>query len=368
MAHCTRAAFSLLEMAVVLAILGLMLGYGLFLSDSTAAGRCLAETHQQMVDVRLALERHVADTQRYPLPAGRSVSDMHPDFGHAVATGTDARIDRVAGARPVLIGALPFATLGLSPDMGRDCWGHMFTYAVTEVLTTETGYKDPVQRGGIEIRHGTLSVHMLLADDAAYAVVSHGQDALGSTPFGYDGEKRNCNGAWGDASVRRIDKENCDTLNPVLFAADHRDGDADEELFFDDVVLYTRRPAQAPPAPEQPSCEGGMIEWGGNCKASALITLLGLSVTLTNINSGYTGVAISTCQPNGVRQTIGTCLPIGTCTSTSPRGGPLVLLTGVSMNYGPGICKRYSCCQGNIHISSLGVCPLLDLPGTAVCP
>ena len=217
---------------------------------------------------------------------------------------------------------------------------------------------------------GRNSAPSPVIDDAAYVLLSHGESALGASPHNWGGTKRNCNTEWLNPAIRRADKENCDTYNAVFFTNNLQDGDV-EEYFFDDILIYASKPnivKEEEPPPAETSCNAGMVTWGGNCAAPALITLLGLSVTLTNTNSGYTGVALSTCHPNGTRITLGTCLPIGTCTAPSPRGGlPVVLLTGISMDFGMGVCKKYSCCTGVVKVQNIFPCPLLDLPGIAQC-
>jgi hypothetical protein len=289
---------------------------------------------------------------------------MDPAYGKEAPTPTSPLIDQVSGPPDVLVGAYPFAALGLSPEDAVDCWGNKFTYAVTTSLTAETTYAIAGNLGGITMRTGMLASATDLTTQAAYVIVSHGAQSDGASSRTYSGTKKNCNSMVSNASVLRIDKENCDTLNRTFFYQPYNNGDNPAQ-FFDDLVVYaTKAPLEV--APPGGSCGPGMVTWGGNCAAPALITLLGLSVNLTNINSGYTGLAISTCV-NGERQTIGTCLPIGTCSAASPRGGPLVLLTGVSMNFGTGICQRYSCCSGSIQTSGLFPCPALDLPGVSHC-
>ena len=91
---------------------------------------------------------------------------------------------------------------------------------------------------------------------------------------------------------------------------------------------------------------------------------------VTNQTPGYTGIALSTCM-NGTRTTVGVCLPVGACATTSPRdGSSIILLTGVGMNFGANICQRYACCNGTVSITPLSPCLLpVDLPGITIsCP
>ena len=368
-----RAArgFSLLEMAIILAIIGMMSGYAVsYASGSKRTQECLLQTKSQMATLQAALDRFLATHSRLPKPGPRNTGLTDPAYGREVLDNNDIGIDRYAGPPAVLFGGMPFATLGLSPDTVIDCWGNQLTYAVTEKLTNLADYADTTNVGGIEVRSGTLIAYNTATTQAAYVIVSHGTDALGASPRNYKGAKKNCNSDEANASVTRIDKENCDINNNIFFASDYNPGNKSDH-FFDDIIAYApKSPLQVvTTSPVTGSCSASdNVSWGGNCSAPALITLNGLSVNLTNINSGYTGVALSTCV-NGVRTTIGACLPIGTCTGTNPRlGGTMQMLTGISMSYGTGVCKYYKCCSGNLSISNLAPCPLVDLPGLAICP
>lgn len=360
-----ESGFSLLEMAVCLAIIGYMVGFGLQVNAAQTERQCLATTQAQLEQIRSALEQFQNAQQRYPLPAARNGGTTDPDYGREVPGPLDTRIARVAGnGSAVLIGLLPVAALGIPTTGATDCWRAHFTYAITESLTTQAGYATPANLGSITVNRGTLAAPVLLTNRVSYVVISHGANALGATPQLTTGAARDCNSVQMDSAQPRIDKENCDTLNSVFFASDFNDGDMGL-AFFDDVLAY----AEKAPLPTL-DCNAGLIQWGDGCEAPALITLAGLSVPLTNIASGYTGTAVSVCN-NGVRTTIlGVCLPIGFCSGTNPRSGnPMSLLTGLGMNFGTGVCKQYKCCHGNLTISNLSPCPLLDLPGlTLSCP
>lgn len=350
----------------MLAVTGLMLTFGLQAVQADGNRYCSREVPGQLAAIHQALEDFLARNKRYPRPAIRNLGANHAAYGNEVSDTTDPGIARIGGGAPVLIGALPHGTLGLGSSFGGDCWGNQFTYAITEAFTTTEGYGNGDISGGIRLRRGTLAAPLVIADDAAYVVLSHGAKALGASPASYAGAARACNAAAADASVRRIDKENCDTLNATFFQAAFHPGEENAE-FFDDYVVSASRPPVAPPAG---SCAAETIRWGDGCEAPALVTLGGLSVPLTNIANGYTGTAVSVCN-SGVRTTVlGVCLPVGLCSATNPRtGDAMSLLTGVTMQFGTGVCKRYACCNGSVSITPLSPCPLLDLPGLNIsCP
>ena len=356
-----RGGFSLLEMAISLGVIALLTGFGLKLINLQSATTCTRSTPDELATMQNAIDQFVAKNARYPLPASRHVGANDPAYGREVSSATDPNIHRVAQASPVLIGALPHVTLNLPTELASDCWGHKFTYAVTQNFTNTAGYNNTANHGGVVLRYGSLSNSQELDSEAAYAIVSHGPDALGASKANYTGPEINCNIVATDPTKPRIDKENCDLMNAIFYMSAASD---DPLQFFDDYVVVANRVA----SPND--CASQTVTWGGYCVGNALLTLGGLSVNVTNTTPGYTGLALSTCT-NGVRSTVGVCLPIGACVITSPRdSNPTAMLTGTTINYGIGICKTYKCCSGGVTISALTPCVSpLDLPGLALsCP
>lgn len=340
--------FSLLEIAITLLIISLMVGFGLQFHGKSGIATCHRSTPDELATMQNAIDQFVAANGRYPLPASRRVGVNDPMYGREVGGPFDSSIVRIPQASPVLMGALPHVTLNLPSELASDCWGNKFTYAVTQSFTTAAGYSNSANFGGIVLRYGPIA--------------SHGHDALGASRANYSGPEINCNSVASDLSQARIDKENCDTINSIFYLSEINTSQPD--LHFDDYVVVANRVAS-------PSdCAASTVSWGGHCYGNALLTLGGLSVNVTNTAPGYTGLALSTCT-NGVRNTLGVCLPIGACIYNNPRNGePTAVLTLTSMNYGLGICKTYKCCNGTITATPLTPClSSLDLPGVALsCP
>ena len=357
-----RGGFSLMELAISLLIISLMTGLCLQIWTHPHASTCSRSTPDELAAMQNAIDQFVATHGRYPLPSSRRVGTADPAYGREASGPFDSSIVRVPQALPVLIGALPHVTLNLPTELASDCWGNKFTYAVTQSFTTTAGYSSSANSGGIVLRYGALAGAQELDSHAAYAIISHGPDALGASAANYSGPEIQCNNVAADITQLRIDKENCDTTNAIFHLSAVNTNITNQ--YFDDYVVVANR--ITPPN----DCASSTVTWGGNCSGSALLTLAGLSVNVTNTTPGYTGLAVSTCT-NGVRNTLGVCLPVGACIYNSPRdGSPQAVLTLTSMNYGTGICKIYKCCAGAVSVSPLWPCLLpLDLPGVAIsCP
>jgi prepilin-type N-terminal cleavage/methylation domain-containing protein len=122
----TQAGFTLAEMAIALAIIGLLLG-GLVTSLSVQVQqRAFADTRRTLEQARDALIGFAIANGRLPCPASSTSN------GAESYTGTVGNSQCSAS----LAGFLPAATLGLSPTDSQgylvDAWGNRIRYAVTQ--------------------------------------------------------------------------------------------------------------------------------------------------------------------------------------------------------------------------------------------
>ena len=250
--RCTRHAFTLLELAVVLVVVGLMAGFGVQAFSSYQTVGCYDKTTEQINTIRAALQQFAANNSRYPKPAYMATGSNSGTFGaEASNTGTPNAVGYATEVptgmvveNGVLIGAVPHATLGLPSGFSADCWGSKFTYAVTNTLTSSNpsnGYPGPAP-GAIQLNTGTSASPATLSSTMSYVIVSHGDDKFGATPLSAsDTTARNCDGA----TATKADKENCDTggagnriffdttLNMAKNATD----------YFDDIIAYDEKVA-----------------------------------------------------------------------------------------------------------------------------
>lgn len=119
---CRTAGFTLVEIAIVLMIVGLMLG-GLMVPLATQADlRSQNETKKTLADIHEALLGFASARGRLPCPASPTSSGIESPTG-----GGDCTHD--------LDGFIPAATLGITVTDGQgfavDAWGRRIRYAVT---------------------------------------------------------------------------------------------------------------------------------------------------------------------------------------------------------------------------------------------
>ncbi len=165
--------FSLVETMVAVIILSLMVG-------AVIGGLKIFFQKEQWdatTDHKEKIETAIADyVNKYgalPCPARLSgVSLTDPQFGRkvnclgaATPPGT-FRVDGRAG-KQILIGAVPARDLGLPVETMLDSWGNLFTYAVTEEMTSPGAYSLPTPDFIVSAysENGTVEVDPDFIDD-----------------------------------------------------------------------------------------------------------------------------------------------------------------------------------------------------------
>ena len=209
----TAKGFTLAELAVVLVIVGLLLG-GLMVPLSTQMdNRYRSDTVKALADIREALIGFAIVNGRLPCPAQPDLSNTDSNAGVEAVTvpggpcsctaATAASNDGIAkiggtacdtaGATSGVNGVLPWATLGL-PE--TDSWGNRYTYRITTRFGQVSGGATnnygctpsviPVTNAAFAIcTTGNISIlsaspGTTIASGIPAIVVSHGKNGLGA--------------------------------------------------------------------------------------------------------------------------------------------------------------------------------------------
>ncbi len=168
----TQNGFTLVEMAIVLALVGLILGTGLTLLSAQQDQRRVEDTKAKLAEARDALIGFAAANGRLPCPANPTLVDTDALAGIArPATAGGCTAD----AAGTIQGALPWATLGLPQ---ADIWGHRFTYRVSAAFASNAPFVSLASIGDINIRVATGGV--VVAANTPAVIVSHGVNGLRS--------------------------------------------------------------------------------------------------------------------------------------------------------------------------------------------
>ena len=163
-----QSGFSLVEIAIVLVIVGLMVGGLLTPLTMQLEQRKAADTQRALEEAREALVGFAVRYGYLPCPA-ISASDGQED--RSGSRCTDERRD----------GYLPWATLGLAK---LDAWHHLYRYSVTPAFADSVNRFKLVTARDITVYTrdalGKLSAATAAADIPA-VILSHGRNGYGAT-------------------------------------------------------------------------------------------------------------------------------------------------------------------------------------------
>jgi prepilin-type N-terminal cleavage/methylation domain-containing protein len=218
-----NGGFSFIELAIALVIIGLFTTtclqiYKIYQYDHI---RNALNSIMPQGAVDVALERFIIQNNRFPCPANPALQENDPNAGvefcqyhNNTAGPSGANVDDVLPLSPgahiggfwrvqgvgttglgaakdsVLIGSVPYATLGLAAHDSYDGWGRQFGYAVTEAFTiTPTGTQALPSMGTIRLVDGqnqsVFAKTRYAADYHPFVVWSYGSSRAGAyTPDG----------------------------------------------------------------------------------------------------------------------------------------------------------------------------------------
>lgn len=197
------AGFTLIEIAIAMMIVGILLVPALQMYNIHQKQKISAKTTNSLSITQSALGKYVARYGRYPLPAdpgialnaaGSGQSVVGPVATPCTATVTtvcitntnsvDTLADVDAVADNVLIGEIPYATLGIPYQATLDGYGYKMKYAVTANLTATATFNNGW--GAIEVFNNQNfaaipSVYGVAGSPRGhYVVVSMGADSRGA--------------------------------------------------------------------------------------------------------------------------------------------------------------------------------------------
>lgn len=215
-AHVCRRpvrGFSLIEIAVVLFIIGLVTGGIVALLNSMVGNRQIEATRTRQEAIKTNLISFIARNNRMPCPAPSTSSDGAEGVTPGTCTGVSSS---GTGVSTVVTGMVPWASLGLPEETALDAYNNRFTYQVVRASTGLNSVTISGMTGWITIhRNGPGAAGNQVNDcsggatinpcAAVAVIVSHGKDGFGGyTRFGVqipfssnvtgDDEKENADG------------------------------------------------------------------------------------------------------------------------------------------------------------------------------
>ena len=176
--------FTLTEMAVVLSVIGLVLGLSLTIGMARVDSIKVNTTKNRLNFIAEALEHYIRMYGYLPCPADATKHSLHDRYGVGLGSGNGVVAAAVncqsenftVAGNNVVSGMVPAETLKIEGEIAFDGWGRKITYVVDEDLTNRDGYQN--NTSDITILDDVAG--NVITNNAMFVVLSHGENGHGA--------------------------------------------------------------------------------------------------------------------------------------------------------------------------------------------
>lgn len=297
----TLLGYTLLEMAIALAIIGFATGALYTTLTASYAIQTLSGTNSELDKIQSALDTFVAKNGYVPCPATRTAAVASATYGVATdctASAPAGTVDVGSGSAQIRIGVVPTRTLDLNDSDMLDGWNNRITYVVIKQLaqngTNFTSYSNTTADSIIINDSNGNRINAPLADDnhVVYLLISHGRSGHGAY---------NSNGASFIACGSFVDSENCNNNN-IFIDTNYNPNTAH---LFDNIIRWKSRGQQALDGKVLPGVTAAtacVIPFNPDAFLPTSITGLRLWLDANDLNTMYndsTCTTLNNSHPNG---------------------------------------------------------------------
>lgn len=186
----SQRGFTLIELAIVLVIVTILIGGLAVPLSAQIQARRIAETKKTLEDARDSLLGYAMMTMTPPV--GPTLN--YRFFPCPDTMGNDGVEDRAGSGEclnsaggivsdgSIAYGRLPWVTLGTAP---QDAWGNRVRYVVvSQFANSATGYYQSAPGASLRICNTRSCPSPLVADNVAFALISHGPNGWGAQNVG----------------------------------------------------------------------------------------------------------------------------------------------------------------------------------------
>ncbi len=255
--------YSLIELSITLALLGIILGTGLSIGEEQVEDNAVETLNEKLDVVEEALRLFSNHHGRLPCPANLNDSENDATFGaeddcsNATPTSATGILTNAPSADEIWIGAIPTRTLGLPERYMTDSWNNRITYVVRKDIATDGASLETITAAGLGsmIQIMDRQGNQINPDDVnnpvLYLLLSHGKDKQGgyNRAGGVTGQTVACRTAPSPPNPEpTIDTENCNNDN-VFVDVTLSDSQDASQYFYDFVRWRTRLHVTQPTPP-----------------------------------------------------------------------------------------------------------------------
>ena len=170
-----EAGFTLVEMAIVIAIAGIMLTFFISALGGNTNIRRESQTRDKMELIAKAIGNRIIQGFGAPCPADPAVAQTLATFGQARAACASAALSE---------GLVPFQSLGLPVEMARDGWGRFMTYRTSPTVASAQTKATACSavRGGTDVNVVDQNGNAVVGATIIHGMVliSHGANGFGA--------------------------------------------------------------------------------------------------------------------------------------------------------------------------------------------
>ena len=217
-----QSGFTLIELAVVLVIMGVLAGSVISTLGARIGNIARAETKKELEQIKQALIGYALVNKRLPCPdnaADTNADDLSDGDGLSEA-------DCSGGIGGPDEGTLPWVTLGIGAG---DAWGNRYDYWVLSNYATTDITLSPVGAPG-SVKTNTNGTDVDLANNVVAVIYSRGKNGLGAVAT---------NAAFRSAipGTEHVDEVENANGNKTFFSRPPT-ADEDDTDVFDDIVVW----------------------------------------------------------------------------------------------------------------------------------
>ena len=248
------SGYTLIEMAIVLMIVGLILGGGAALYEQYITQNKVETTLTNIDTASVKLNLFQQNKGRLPCPAPLNAARGSATYGAentancaaAIAAGAGTctggicvertvRTDLTGTDALVLVGAVPFRTLQTPEETTFDGYQDRLVYAVTYSATNDTTFN--THKGAISIKDSTNRSLTLLDGSALYLTLSAGKDRVGA--YSNLGTLvSGCAAGTQEAENCNVGFETGTTASPLAVYKSMLQSTGNNAQYFDDHISY----------------------------------------------------------------------------------------------------------------------------------